>query len=43
MIRKETPAMKKVINALGWIVVGCMYFAFGFGMMIAIASSTPMM
>lgn len=31
--------MKKIINALGWIVVGCMYFALGLGMMIAIAAS----
>lgn len=38
MIRKETPAMKKVINALGWIVVGCMYFALGFGMVVATAA-----
>jgi len=35
--------MKKIINALGWFAVGCMWFALGLGMVIAVASSTPMM
>ena len=35
--------MKTIINALGWVLVGAMFFALGFGMVIAVASSTPMM
>ena len=31
--------MKTIINALGWVLVGAMFFALGFGMMIAIAAS----
>lgn len=30
--------MKKIVNALGWFAVGCMYFALGFGMMVAVAA-----
>lgn len=35
--------MKKIANAIGWIAVGAMWIALGFGMVIAVASSTPMM
>ena len=35
--------MKKIANAIGWVLVGAMFFALGLGMVIAVASSTPMM
>jgi len=35
--------MKKVMNALGWVAVCAMWIALGLGMVIAVASSTPMM
>ena len=35
--------MKTILNILGWIVVGAMFAALGLGMVIAVASSTPMM
>lgn len=31
--------MKTIINALGWVAVTAMFFALGFGMMIAVAAS----
>lgn len=33
----------KIMYALGWIAVGLMFAALGLGMVIAVASSTPMM
>lgn len=35
--------MKMILNILGWIVVGAMFAALGFGMVIAVAASSPMM
>lgn len=35
--------MKTILNILGWIVVTAMFAALGLGMVIAVASSTPMM
>ena len=35
--------MKMILNILGWIVVGAMFAALGLGMVIAVASSSPMM
>lgn len=32
-----------IVRAIGWFIVGCMFFALGLGMVIAVASSTPMM
>lgn len=29
----------KILNAIGWVAVAAMFFALGFGMMIAIAAS----
>lgn len=34
--------MKKIANALGWIAVTLMWMALGLGMVIAVASSSPM-
>ena len=34
---------KKVMTTIGWIVVSIGFFALGLGMVIAVASSTPMM
>jgi len=34
---------QKILNALGWIAVGIMFAALGLGMVIAVASSSPMM
>ena len=32
----------KVINVVKWAIISAGYFALGFGMMIAVASSSPM-
>ena len=35
--------MNKVINAIKWVVLGILYAALGLAMVIAVASSSPMM